>query len=70
MKWPTIAQVCDWVKKSWDVNTEIIVKSFKKCGISNALDGIEDDALFEDSDDSSSDSSSSSYNEFSGFDND
>ena len=26
--------------------TEIIVKSFKKCGISNALDGTEDDALF------------------------
>ncbi|CAI9717724.1 Hypothetical predicted protein [Octopus vulgaris] len=34
---------------------EIIVKAFKKCGISNALDGTEDDALFEDSDFSSSD---------------
>ena len=45
--------VWQW-KKSWDgVNTEIIVKSLKKCGISNALDGTEDDALFEDSDDSS-----------------
>ncbi|CAI9738096.1 Hypothetical predicted protein [Octopus vulgaris] len=56
MKRPTIAEVCEWVKKSWgDVRPEIIVKAFKKCGISNALDGTEDDALFEDSDFSSSD---------------
>ncbi|CAI9743515.1 Hypothetical predicted protein [Octopus vulgaris] len=55
MKRPTIAEVCEWVKKSWDgVRPEIIVKAFKKCGISNALDGTEDDALFEDSDFSSS----------------
>ncbi|CAL4062438.1 unnamed protein product, partial [Meganyctiphanes norvegica] len=48
-KRPTIAQVCQWVKKSWDqVKEEIIIKSFKKCGISNALDGTEDDAIFED----------------------
>lgn len=64
IKQPTIAQVCEWVKKSWDdVRPEIIVKSFKKCGISNALDGTEDDALFEVSDSSSSDDDE----DFSGF---
>ena len=54
MKRPTIAHVCKWVTKSWDV-PEIIVKLFMKCGIMNALDGTEDDALFEVSDSSSCD---------------
>lgn len=50
MKRPTITQACEWVKTSWQsVKKEIVVKSFKKCGISNALDGTEDHALFEDS---------------------
>jgi hypothetical protein len=31
------------------VKEETVVKSFKKCGISNALDGTEEDVLFEDS---------------------
>jgi hypothetical protein len=36
------------VKTSWESGKqEIVVKSFKKCGISNALDGTEDDVLFE-----------------------
>jgi hypothetical protein len=44
MKRPTIMRVCDWVKTSWQsVKEEIVVKSFKKCCISNALDGTEDD---------------------------
>ncbi|KAJ8889585.1 hypothetical protein PR048_009085 [Dryococelus australis] len=35
-------QVCEWVKASWDaVKTETVVKSFKKFGISNTLDGTE-----------------------------
>ena len=54
----SIAQAYEWVKKAWDdISTEIIVKSFKKCGISNALGGTEDDALFD----------SSSNEDFSGF---
>ena len=45
-----IAQVCTWVKNAWDfVKTESVVKSFKKCSISNALDGTEDDIFFENS---------------------
>jgi hypothetical protein len=32
------------------VKSETIVKSLKKCGISNALDGSEDDILYEERD--------------------
>ena len=40
LKKPSITLWCDWVVKAWDeVDTAIIVKAFKKCGISNALDG-------------------------------
>lgn len=76
LKRPSITQVCEWVLKSWNsVKTEIVVKSFKKCGISNAMDGTEDDILFEESVDSDSiddpDAASQSdgdYNsDFSGF---
>ena len=56
MKRPTITQVCEWVKRSWDsVKKDIVVKSFKKCGISNALDGTEDDVLFDTSEKESDD---------------
>jgi len=38
----SISNVCEWVKNSWQcVKSETIVKSFKKCGIRNALDGSE-----------------------------
>ena len=33
-----------------DVKVPTIVKSFKKCCISNAMDGTEDDMLWEDAD--------------------
>jgi len=42
------------VKNSWQqVKSETIVKSLKKCGISNALGGSEDDILYEESNASS-----------------
>ena len=53
---PTLGEVCSWVIKTWDgVKPEVIIKSFKKCGISNAMDGKEDDAIFELSDSSDDD---------------
>ncbi|XP_030066606.1 pogo transposable element with KRAB domain [Microcaecilia unicolor] len=53
MKRPTFTQVCEWVKTSWQsVKDETVVRSFKKYGISNALDGSEDDILYEQSEDS------------------
>jgi hypothetical protein len=50
------------------VKQPIIVKSFKKCGISNALDGSEGDMLFEESESSDSNNESDSSDEdFRGF---
>lgn len=55
MKRPTISQVCEWVKTSWEaVKTETVVYAFKKSGISNSLDGTEDDILFEETESNSS----------------
>ena len=46
---PTVVQ---WVKNAWDsIDSKIIKKSFKKCCISNNMDGTEDDRLWEDKDD-------------------
>ena len=46
---PDLTLVCRWVKDAWDaMPREMIQKSFLKCGISNALDGTEDDAIYED----------------------
>lgn len=72
MKQPSVSYVCKWVSNSEAVKPEIIVMSFKKCGISNALDGNEDDVLFEDRDNSITDNTSddenvSSYEDFFGF---
>jgi len=51
VKHPSISNVCVWAKNSWQrVKSETTVKSFKKCGISSALDGSEDDILYEESD--------------------
>ena len=44
-----------------------LLKSFKKCGISNALDGSEDDILYEESDASSE---NNHEDDFSGNDDD
>ena len=79
MKRPTITRVCAWVKTSWQSGKdETVVRSFKKRGISNALDGSEDDILYEQSEDSDTSDSEelsfinvdSSDKEFLGFSDD
>ena len=41
-----------WVNKAWqEIPAELVIRSFKSCGISNALDGTEDDAVYEESGD-------------------
>ena len=68
VKQPSISNVCELVKNSWlRVKSETIVKSFKKCGISNALDGSEDDILYEEGDASSE---NNHEDDFSGSDDD
>ena len=48
---PSLATFLKWIKDAWDkVTPDIIVRSFKKCGISNDLDGAEDHLLFAESD--------------------
>jgi hypothetical protein len=43
------SEVARWVSAEWKIIPEsIIVRSFKKCCMSNALDGSEDDILWED----------------------
>ena len=48
IKKASIAQVCDWTLRSWNgVKKEVVVKSFKKCSISSAVDGTEDDEIYQ-----------------------
>ena len=36
--------MCEWILNAWrDIPEEMVKKSFKKCCITNALDGTEDD---------------------------
>ena len=42
--------VRDWRRK---IDNKMVERSFKKCGISNALDGTEDDLVWEEEEDSS-----------------
>lgn len=49
LKRPSYSVIIGWIKEAWDsVSTDIVCHSFKKCGISNNMDGSEDDALYSD----------------------
>ena len=48
-KAPSRNLVLKWAKQSWaEIPAEMVRKSFKTCGISNALDGTEDDEVYAD----------------------
>ena len=48
IKKPSVTLLCEWIRASWStISSESIIKGFKKCCISNALDGSEDDVLWE-----------------------
>jgi hypothetical protein len=50
---PTLATFLRWIKAAWDkVTPEIVRHSFKKCGLSNNMDGSEDHLLFHEESDS------------------
>ena len=55
--------VAHWVSSTWtSIPAELVAKSFKKCCISNALDGTGDDLLWDDDNDYSDvDDPSSDY---------
>jgi hypothetical protein len=45
---PSIQLMCSWILRAWDmVDQRVIVSSFSKTRISNALDGSEDDVLWQ-----------------------
>jgi hypothetical protein len=49
MKRAVLSEVARWVSAAWKAIPEsIIIRSFKKCCISNALDRSEDDIVWED----------------------
>ena len=51
-KAPSRNLVLRWIKQSWrEIPEEMVRKSFLTCGISNALDGTEDDAIYEEEQD-------------------
>lgn len=57
---PDIALLCQWIVDAWGmIPADMVRKSFKKCAISNSLDGTEDDYVFESGDEASDGSSES-----------
>jgi hypothetical protein len=47
IKRPSYSLVANWVKESWDaIDPNMIMRSFKCCGVSNAMDGSEDGLIF------------------------
>ena len=45
---PSKELVLEWINKAWqEIPADLVAKSFKSCGILNALDGTEDDAVYE-----------------------
>ena len=51
MRAPALPTLCTWVKESWDaVGEDLVIRAFKRCGISNSLDGTKDDNLYADED--------------------
>jgi hypothetical protein len=48
IKRPSYSLVANWVKDSWDaIDPNMIKRSFKCCGISNNINGSEDDLIFD-----------------------
>ena len=48
-KVPTCNLVLCWVKDAWqEIPADMVKRSFQSCGISNALHGTEDDAVYTD----------------------
>ena len=65
MRAASLDVLCEFVIKAWgNVKKESVVKSFKKCGISNAIDGTEDELLYESEDEFEVDSPDSDWDPY------
>ena len=48
LKRPSYSLIADWVKEAWEaIDVNLVRKSFKYCGISNEMDGSEDNLIFD-----------------------
>jgi hypothetical protein len=48
IKRPDVEQLCEWIREEWAcILSTLIEKIFKKCDISNKLDGTENDCLWD-----------------------
>lgn len=49
---PDLQLICKWILESWEaISPTTVRQSLLKCCISNAIDGTEDDILWQDEDD-------------------
>jgi len=49
---PSYKIICEWIIQAWkEIPTEMVKKSFLKCGISNEMNGQQDNLLYESDDD-------------------
>ncbi|GFU73219.1 pogo transposable element with KRAB domain [Trichonephila clavipes] len=47
MRHVSLEIVCEWIIKAWnEIKPDFIQKSFKKCSVSNSIDGTEDDIIY------------------------
>ena len=52
MRAASLPTLCLWVLDSWrSLPVEMVARSFKKCSISNSMDGTEDEILWEETED-------------------
>ena len=62
---PSKETVLRWIDRAWsEIPVDLIVRSFKSCGINNALDGTEDDAVWDDEEGEADDADEAVDNEF------
>jgi hypothetical protein len=48
LKKPSYKLICEWIIQAWEeIPSQMVIKSFLKCGISNADDGSQDHFLYE-----------------------
>lgn len=65
----SLQQVCAWILHAWrSLSVDTISKSFRVTGLSNAMDGTQDDQLWEHADEASSSDSGESADELSSSD--
>ena len=63
-KKPSEELICSWISEAWhEIPREMIVGSFLKCGITNNLDGSENDLVYEPSEDSAAELDDSAISE-------